>query len=231
MSKHVLFYSKACRHCQAFLEELSRTPFVPEFRLVCVDKSADRPPLPSWLQYVPSLVVAGESKPLVGPGPVNNWLFERKMGGGQKTATNAIEDRNTPVTPPVYSPDMAPRPSATARGGGNSSSNGSMPSSGPLAAGSDGPDAYHGSEMGSTKWSDNYSFIAAAEFTSDKGYNPIGRNFESLLAVGSGGKAAGSSSSAGQQTKRSAKEDALARDFEAYTASRDRDVPGPTRRQ
>jgi hypothetical protein len=106
-----------------------------------------------------------------------------------------------------------------------------MPSSGPLAAGSDGPDAYHGSEMGSTKWSDNYSFIAAAEFTSDKGYNPIGRNFESLLAVGSGGKAAGSSSSAGQQTKRSAKEDALARDFEAYTASRDRDVPGPTRRQ
>ena len=228
MSKHVLFYSKTCRHCQAFLEELSRTPFVPEFRLVCVDKSADRPPLPSWLQYVPSLVVAGESKPLVGPGPVNNWLFERKMGAGQKTATNAMEDRNMPVTPPVYSPDMAPRPSATARGG--SSGNGSMPSSGPVAAGSEGPEAYHGSEMGSTKWSDNYSFITA-EFTSDKGYNPIGRNFESLLAAGGGGKAAGSSSSGGQQTKRSAKEDALARDFEAYTASRDRDIPGPTRRQ
>ena len=207
------------------MEELSRTPFVPEFKLICVDKSADRPPLPSWLQYVPSLVVAGESKPLVGPGPVNNWLFERKMGGGQKTGINAMEDRNMPMAPPVYSPDMAPRPTATARGG---SGNGSMPSSGPVAAGSDGPEAYHGSEMGSSKWSDNYSFITA-EFTSDKGYNPIGRNFESLLAAT--GKVSEGSSSSAQQTKRSAKEDALAREFEAYAASRDRDIPGPTRRQ
>jgi len=82
--------------------------------------------------------------------------------------------------------------------------------------------------MGSSKWSDNYSFITA-EFTSDKGYNPIGRNFESLLAAT--GKVSEGSSSSAQQTKRSAKEDALAREFEAYAASRDRDIPGPTRRQ
>ena len=238
MGKHILYYSTKCRFCQAFLEELSKTPFVPEFTLFCVDKSPNRPALPSWLSSVPSLLVSGESTPRVGPGPVNNWLFERKLGGGAGVAarSNTMEDRNTMLTPPVYTPDMASRPAATARGSARGAGamppamSGSTPASstqGPPAVGAgDGPEAYHGSEMGSTKWSDNYSFIGA-QFSSDKGYDPISRNFESLIGPGADGGGAGSSKPAAPQSRASAKEEALNREFEAYTRSREGDTPQP----
>ena len=115
MSKHRLYYSTRCRFCQAFLEELSATPFVPEFQLVCVDPVPGRAPLPPWLKTVPSLVVAGEGTPRVGPGPVNNWLFERKLGGGgpAKSSQALMTERNEMLAPPVYNADMAPRPDAT----------------------------------------------------------------------------------------------------------------------
>ena len=228
MSKHRLFYSKTCRFCQAFLEELSTTAFVPLFQLICVDKNAmgQRPPLPPWLKSVPTLVVAGEAEPRVGPGAVNNWLFEAKLGVSptttSKTPQNVYDDRNTPLTPPVYSPDLAPRPSAVAKSSASESSAASKDK------GSDDPAAYYGSEMAAGKWSDNFSFIGDT-FTAEKGMNPIERNFQSLLAPGTFG--GGVQQTSVPQPKRSAKEDALLQEFEAYSAKRDMDVKGPPARR
>ena len=136
--------------------------------------------------------------------------------------SNAMEDRSIPITPPVYSPDTAPRPTANTRGAARG---GPPPMSGaaPVGGSTDGPEAYHMSEMGSMKWSDNYSFIGA-EFSSDKGYDPISRNFESLIGPGAAGGNGGKSTSA-PQSRSSAKADALNREFEAFTASRDNDIP------
>jgi hypothetical protein len=89
--------------------------------------------------------------------------------------------------------------------------------------------AYHESEMSGGSWSDAYSFIGH-EATAEKGYDPIARNFESLISMGGGG-GGGGGAGAGAGAKRSAKEEALLREFETYAASRDRDVsPGIMRK-
>lgn len=238
MSKHQLWYSAKCRHCQAFLEELTKTPFVPQFQLICIDPSPNRPPLPSWLKVVPSLIVRGEFEPRVGPGPVNNWLFEAKMGGGGG-GTSSKKAQND-LAAPVYNSDMnasrgdIPRPSPA--GAGNQSA---MPSGGLAGGAAAGePLAYYGSEMAAGKWSDSFSFITDQSVTAEKGINPIERNFQSVLPPGPGSAIGGPSMTGGggggaanRGEKRSAKEDALLRDFEAYSASRDRDVAGPIARK
>ena len=252
------------------MEELIRTPFVGEVAAVCVDPSPTRPPLPPWLKSVPTLVVVGETEPRVGPGPVNNWLFERKMGGGAGGGSSragardglpsAFEERRAPLAPPVYNPDMAPRPDATARSAapprsmgvtaGAGGAGGKLPAAisastpgdknaaPPTLAGSgdDGPAAYHESEMGGGAWSDAYSFLGNDGYTAEKGYDPISRNFESLIgegvaAGGAGGGGAGGARGGASASKRSAKEDALLREFEAFAAARDMDMPmGPMRK-
>ena len=236
MSKHRLWYSTKCRHCQGFLEELATTPFVPQFQLISIDPSPNRQALPNWLKSVPTLWVAGEQEPRVGPGPVNNWLFEARLNqsgsNGPKTPQQAMDDRRVPLTAPVYSPDMAPRAEPTTRT--NPRTMGSPAVSGggaePSPMGGD-PAAYYGSEMAAGRWSDNFSFIGS-EFSSDKGVNPIERNFSSLIPGGASGSSAAAASAAvaGSQAKRSAKEDALLKEFEAYTATRDRDISKPMQR-
>ena len=233
MSKHTLFYSKRCRYSQAFLEELKETPFVPEFQFVCVDPGPTRPPLPGWLKSVPTLAVAGEATPRVGPGPVNNWLFERKMGSspGEAKRGNVLEERAAPV----YSPDVAARPApiVSSRPTAPGSAPGPAPAGAAGAAGAAGPEAYHGAEMAGGKWSDAYSFVGDV-FTAEKGFDPISRNFQSLVDVfaggatpGAGATAAGAAAAAPKQT---AKEAALLKEYEAYTRARDSDVGGPPKR-
>ena len=234
MSKHTLYYSTRCRFSQAFLEELQTTPYIREFTFVCADPGPKRPPLPAWLKTLPSMLVAGESAPRVGPGPVNNWLFERKMGGSAaaKPAVNTLEERALSL--PVYSPDIATRPAASSRGDAGRGTAPMSPSDvGPMAGGglssgasAEGPDAYHSAEMASGKWSDAYSFLGDT-FSAEKGYDPIQRNFQSLLGPGP----AGAPSASAPAEKRSPKEDALIKDFEAYSKARDRDVTGPPKRQ
>ena len=252
------------------MEALITTPFVREVQAICVDPSPSRPPLPPWLKSVPTLVVVGESAPRVGPSEVNNWLAERKIGGGVSRGTDVMEDRRTPLAAPVYNPDMAPRPDVTGRSAApalrntvvtsppsyttpvTASSYSPLPASSgggaklppaisastpataamapPKLAGSseDGPAAYHGTEMGGGKWSDAYSFVNHTDYTAEKGYDPIVRNFELL---GGPSVPGGTAASASAAPKRSAKEDALLRDFEAYAASRDRDVAPPVVRK
>jgi hypothetical protein len=200
------------------------------------------------------MIPAGSSEPLVGPGAVNNWLAARKMGVDErKSGSAALEERSMPIRPPDYTPDLAPRPNATAR----------MPTSAiaataahvvasaakPDTSGSssgkpdllgvkayEGTDAnvlaYHGNEMsGSGKWSDSYSFIGASDGSSDKMFNPIGRQFESLVS-GGGGPVPGAVMGGGASKPQvSAKEQAQNARLEAYMASRDADVPGPVARR
>ena len=240
MSKHTLYYSKRCRYSQAFLEELAGTPYVPEFAFVCVDPP--RPPLPGWLKSVPTLLVAGEATPRVGPGPVNNWLFERKMGGAPaKTTKNTMEDRPA-LAAPVYSPDVSSkRPDVSAMMGAGAASGASAAAAAAAAGGSaggraapmpTGPEAYHGAEMAGGKWSDAYSFVGDV-FTAEKGFDPISRNFQSLVEGFAGGAtpgSAGSSGSAGAAPKQTAKEAALLKEYEAFTKSREMDISGPPKR-
>jgi len=244
MSKHSLYYSKRCRYSQAFLEELAGTPYVPEFVFVCVDPTpkGTRPPLPGWLKSVPTLLVAGEATPRVGPGPVNNWLFERKMGGaeggiGVKTAKNIVEDRSA-LAAPVYSPDVSSkRPDVSAMmGAGTGTGTGTAAAaaaSSRAAPMPSGPEAYHGAEMAGGKWSDAYSFVGDV-FTAEKGFDPISRNFQSLVEGFAGGATPGSAGSAGSAAgpapKQTAKEAALLKEYEAFTKSREMDISGPPKR-
>ncbi len=80
---NVCFYSNRCQWCKAFITELAQTPWVRQFRFVCVDPGPSRPQLPSWLKKVPTIVIAGEAEPRTD-SEVMNWLYEKKMkeGGG-----------------------------------------------------------------------------------------------------------------------------------------------------
>ena len=227
--RHICYFSMTCRHCQGFLGELTRTPYAREFQLVCVDPSPSRPPLPSWLRMVPSLEIVGESEPRAGAASVNNWLFERRQRDATPAASAGIrtsagektlEERSIPLTMPVYSPELTrAEPSSATRGGG-----GAPPAAGLSAAGGVEPSAWHGTEMGAAKMSDNYSFLTDA-FTLEKGgsMSRIVRNFEQLTTSVAAAAAA-------TPTPRTKKEDALSRDFEAFSRSRDADIPGPTKR-
>lgn len=225
-AKHRLYFSTRCRFCQAFMEELVKMPFVREVTPICVDPSPGRPPLPAWLKSVPTLAVYGEDKPRVGPGEVNNWLFERKLGGGN--STKHANNRTVDLPMPSAS-TSAKLPAAISAS--TPADKGTGP---PALAGNvlEGPDAYHETEMSGGNWSDSYSFLNHTEYSAEKGYDPISRNFEPLVNVDALGRKTtnGPGVAAPAQQKRSAKEDALLRDYEAYAANRDRDVGGSIRR-
>ena len=225
--KNICFFSMSCRHCQAFLGELSKTPYVSEFELICVDPGkCPLKTLPAWLKVVPTLVVLGESEPRAGPGPVTNWLFERRMAdsksdSGIKTSTGgsrALEERRAPLTMPVYSADI-PKPTIAGRS--------DISTATPTKPGVE-PTPYHINEMGSNKISDSYGFLADI-FSIEKGTgtNRIVRNFAQLSDVV--GSASASASSVATPA-RSKKEEALISEMERYTKMRDSDISGPIKR-
>ena len=79
MKKHLCFYSNKDKWSKAFLEELAKTTWTPEFQFICVDPDPNRPSLPKWLKQVPTLVIDGEQEPIKTDTEVMNWLYERKM--------------------------------------------------------------------------------------------------------------------------------------------------------
>ena len=89
--------------------------------------------------------------------------------------------------------------------------------------------------MAGGKWSDAYSFVGDA-FTAEKGFDPISRNFQSLVDVFAGGAAPGTpgggaaSAGGGAAPKQTAKEAALLKEYEAYTRARETEVGGPPKR-
>ena len=198
--KNICFFSMACRHCQAFLGELSRTSYASEFELICVDPAKRTSPLPPWLKVVPTLVIMGEKEPRTGPG-VANWLFERRMSdavsdSGIKTSSGgskSLEERNAPLAMPTYTADI-PKPAIAGRGaaagGAGAAGGGGDISHTTDAAGkfTVEPTPYHINEMGSTKISDSYGFLTDA-FSMEKGTgtNRIVRNFAQLTDIVGGG--------------------------------------------
>lgn len=239
---HVCYFSRRCRFCQAFFEELAKTDFQRELRFICVDPAPNRPPLPAWLKAVPALVVAGEDAPRVGPSAVNNWLFERRLlseGAGSRGGRQdpfAVEARSGTV--PSYSMPAAPPQQSSRLPDAISASTPANSKQGPpslaAAGGEDGPAAWHSAEMAGGNWSDDYSFLDEV-FTAEKGVNPIVRNFASLdegiqpPGAGGGNRGGARGGSAAPAVQRSAKEERLLREFEAFSKSRDMEFAGPQR--
>jgi hypothetical protein len=103
-SIHICFYSNRCEWSKAFITEISQTPYHKEFKFICVDPSANRPQLPSWLKQIPTLVISGEPEPRTN-SEVMNWLYERKMkdgGGGNQNGQNGQNGQVSSVEPEPY---------------------------------------------------------------------------------------------------------------------------------
>jgi hypothetical protein len=75
---NICFYSNKCNWSEAFLKELTATPYKSEFHFVCVD-TTPRAQLPDWLKQVPTLVIKNDQEPIKTNSDVLNWLYERKM--------------------------------------------------------------------------------------------------------------------------------------------------------
>jgi hypothetical protein len=75
---NICFYSNKCDWSEAFLKELSSTPYKSEFQFICVD-TTPRSQLPDWLKQVPTLVIRNDQEPIKTNSDVLNWLYERKM--------------------------------------------------------------------------------------------------------------------------------------------------------
>jgi hypothetical protein len=85
---HICYYSNRCQWSRAFITEIGQTPWKGLFHYVCVDPSPSRPPLPSWLKKVPTLVLSGDPEPKTD-SDVMNWLYEKKMMETQNVAKGA----------------------------------------------------------------------------------------------------------------------------------------------
>ena len=218
--KHTCYFSVKCRHCQAFLEELARSPIASSVQLVSVDPSPRRAPLPAFLKAVPTLVVSGETEPRTGAA-VFNWLYEARVRATAppavvETATTEAAAGGGPIQPRDYS--AAAPPPLQGSGGGAS-----------------GPSAWHSAEMAAGSWSDEYSFLDDT-FSIEKGQglNRIERNFGlwgeegpgpgpgASPGPGPGGPAAAAAKPTHTPSK---KEQALLNAFEALQASRSTDTP------
>lgn len=86
--KNICYYSNKCKWSEAFIKELSNTPFKKDFIFICVDPPL-RQPLPKFLKKVPTLVIQGEGEPRVD-GEVMNWLYEQRLKQ-QPNAQTAVE--------------------------------------------------------------------------------------------------------------------------------------------
>ena len=86
---HTCFYSNKCEWSQAFIKEVSTTPYKGEFHFVCID-TTPRNQLPNWLKQVPTLVIKGDEEPIKVNGDVMNWIYERKLKDTARSPAVAI---------------------------------------------------------------------------------------------------------------------------------------------
>ena len=82
---------------EAFLKELSTTPWKSSFRFVCVDPmpNGTRPQLPAFVKKVPTLVISGEPEPRTD-GQVMNWISEMKLQSGGASSSPSAAMTNEP---------------------------------------------------------------------------------------------------------------------------------------
>lgn len=234
---HLCFYSARCRYSQAFLEELSRTPYAKEFRFICVDvgPTGTRPALPPYVKAVPTLMIAGEHEPRVD-GAVMNWLSERRLFERSAAAPTPVGGIGAP-RPPI---------------GGGPSGGGASSGAGPFAGGAPtgplpdtgGIAGFYGAGDFAVGGDEMYSFIGDNTTPSDKSQVRMTGNMAGLADYGSlampdsrmggGGIASyagGAAPAPAPVAATSAKERAMNDAYEAFKAARDRDIPGPPMRR
>jgi hypothetical protein len=85
---NICFYSNKCDWSEAFLKELSTTPYKSEFQFICVD-TTPRAQLPDWIKQVPTLVIKNDKEPIKTNSDVLNWLYERKMSDTSRGPSNS----------------------------------------------------------------------------------------------------------------------------------------------
>lgn len=251
--KHVCFYSNrkitGGSPSLAFLEELAKTNFSGEFQFICVDACGkcghcqDRRPgqcnnrskLPSWLKAVPTLLIDGESDPLIDDD-VFNWLSLRKIQDapaprGRNNISEPpplkVSSRNDDrtVNPPTYDPNPPASSSKSAfpeplqtRISGQASKEVTKPSS-------EEEPLWSSAELASSnKWSDGYSFIDD-QFSIEKGTG--GSRFERNFSILD--QTPEATSKPGSQQSEKAK--VLNNAFDDFRKQRDSDVPGPAMRR
>lgn len=252
---HLCFYSARCGYSKAFLEELSRTPYAREFRFVCVDAGPGgvRPALPPYVRAVPTLMIAGEHEPRVDSA-VMNWLTERRLRERAEITPSLMGGpmMGGGARPPIGGgPSAMPAPApAPATGGGGS---GPPVGGGPMTdmtgeRGGGGLSGFFGAGDFAVGGDEGYAFIGDPTGPSDKSMVRMAGNMaglgdygtlsmsDSRMAAGGiagfiGGGAAGGAASMGSAGRTSAKEQAMNDAYEAFKASRDRDVPGPPARR
>lgn len=88
---HICFYSTRCEWSKKFIETLKTTPYLNEFKFICVDPSPSRPALPSWLKQTPTLVVQDQEgkQQRLTDNDVLNWIYEQNIK--RKGNTNGKE--------------------------------------------------------------------------------------------------------------------------------------------
>jgi hypothetical protein len=75
----ILFYSNNCSFCKSFLAELYKSPINDIIRKICVDK--DNIKIPQFITSVPTLIIKGINRPLVGD-QASAWLQQGSKGQG-----------------------------------------------------------------------------------------------------------------------------------------------------
>lgn len=113
---HLCFYSARSKYCSEFLEALAASPYVREFRFICVDAPPGgvRPTLPPYVRAVPTLMIAGENEPRVD-GRVMDWLMDRRLRERESVAAPGLGARmGTTASVPTAGGAGAPAAPASA---------------------------------------------------------------------------------------------------------------------
>lgn len=76
MNKHILFYSDKCKHCSALLTSINKTCTQDNYKFISVDNSSIK--IPEIITKVPTLIVKGMNKPLVGK-EVFSWFNSQQF--------------------------------------------------------------------------------------------------------------------------------------------------------
>jgi hypothetical protein len=207
---HTCFYSNKCEWSEAFLKELSKTPYKGEFQFVCID-TTPRSQIPDWIKQVPTLVIRGDEEPIKVNSEVMNWLYTRKLKDTSRAPASVINTMGS--------------------GSGAVSSSGNRGGSGQQQMQSqvDEPEAWNMSEMGG-KLSDSYGNLvdgsgASVESSSSKNFDfgflngNAAPGDRTMQGMGDSGMR-----QEGGRTK-SKKEEMFDKQMDAYTKSRDMGMP------
>ena len=202
---NICFYSNKCEWSEAFLKELSNTPYKREFQFVCVD-TTPRSQLPGWLKQIPTLMIKDDPEQIKINSDVLNWLYERKLK------------------------DVSRGPSVTSHGGRAATG-----ASAGAPATMDEPEAWNISEMGGKLSESYGNLVDGSGATvENSGFKNFDFGFLNGNAAPGDRTTQGMGDSGMRQEpgrSKSKKEELFDRQMDAYTKSRDQGLPQVRPRQ